>query len=89
MKGNSKMDSIYNAHRAGQTAVQYMLTSLWLIWSIEHGAWWRPAHRGYTPNRGEAGLYSFAEACKIVESGNIGNHNVPNEAMVEFIHGKK
>lgn len=29
----------------------------WLIWSDKHGAWWRPAQRGYTPRIEEAGRY--------------------------------
>lgn len=56
-----------------------------LIWSIEHGAWWKPAHRGYTEKRKEAGMYSFEEACKIVKTANIGLYDVPNEAMIELI----
>lgn len=37
-----------------------------LIWSMEHGAWWRPDSRGYTICRAEAGVYSRREATEIV-----------------------
>lgn len=59
------------------------LPDLWLIWSIEHDAWWRPSHRGYTPLRKEAGLYEYEEALQIVKGANITMANVPNEAMIK------
>ena len=55
------------------------------IWSNEHRAWWKPGRHGYTTNRKEAGAYPFNEACEILESANIGLHDVPNEAMVEIV----
>jgi hypothetical protein len=55
----------------------------WLIWSIEHGAWWRPAENGYTKLRYEAGRYSFDHACEIVASANKFAGDKPNEAMIE------
>lgn len=39
----------------------------YFIWSNEHGAWWRPAHRGYTQDIGEAGRYPCDEALRICE----------------------
>ena len=62
--------------------------SLWLIWSIEHNGWWCPMSRGYTEQRRNAGIYSFEEACKIVKDANIGENNVPNEAMIQYIKEK-
>ncbi len=56
----------------------------WLIWSIEHNAWWRAQHAGYTAERINAGFYTFEEACKIVKGANIGLRNVPNEAMIQI-----
>lgn len=53
------------------------------IWSIEHSAWWRADHRGYTKKRTEAGLYSYQEAVDICTSANIAMRDVPNETMVE------
>lgn len=55
----------------------------WLIWSIEHNAWWRPDRCGYHGNRQMAGRYGFEEALEIVAQGNIGTGNRPNEAMIE------
>lgn len=52
------------------------------IWSMEHGAWWRPNHCGYTTSKQEAGAYSYYEACKIVEGANKHKGNIPNEAMI-------
>ena len=40
------------------------------IWSIEHGAWWNPDHRGYTPNVDLAGIYNYKEAKEIVDGAN-------------------
>lgn len=55
----------------------------WLIYSTEHRAWWKPDWNGYTTKRKEAGLYSFEEACRVVENANIGLHDVPNESMIK------
>ncbi len=57
--------------------------AVWLIWSIEHDAWWKPCERGYTKDRGEAGRYTFAVACSIMEQANRYSGSVPNEAMVK------
>lgn len=55
----------------------------WLIWSIEHDAWWAPKHRGYVASRDKAGRYTFEEACKIVRSANEHRGNLfPFEAMI-------
>lgn len=42
----------------------------WLIWSVEHGAWWGHARRGYTTAVPQAGRYSLAEATEIVHEAN-------------------
>lgn len=47
-----------------------MSTREYLIWSIEHDAWWRPARCGYTTVLSEAGRYSFVEASKILTRAN-------------------
>jgi hypothetical protein len=41
-----------------------------LVWSEEHGAWWRPGRAGYTRSIREAGRYSLDEAAAIVENAN-------------------
>ena len=56
----------------------------WIIWSEEHRAWWAPDSKGYVQSRKEAGTYSYAEALKIVQGANIGDHDVPNEAMIKL-----
>lgn len=56
----------------------------YLIWSIEHGAWWRPEHFGYTLRLYEAGRYSREEAERIVTKANIVNFHeclIPIEAV--------
>jgi len=59
------------------------MKNLWLIWSIEHNAWWCSNHNGYTKERSKAGAYTFKEALKIVAGANIGLHDTPNEAMIK------
>jgi len=54
----------------------------WLIWSIEHTGWWRPNQRGYTTSRESAGRYTEEEAKRIVKGANMGNRDIPNEAMI-------
>lgn len=39
----------------------------YLIWSNQHGAWWRPNERGYTNSLDEAGRYDRATAQRIVD----------------------
>jgi hypothetical protein len=55
----------------------------WLIWSIEHGMWWKAGQWGYTKKRSEAGRYSFDEACGIVYSSNKYKRDIPDEAMIK------
>lgn len=38
---------------------------LYLIWSNEHGAWWRPHRCGYTKWLADAGRYTRAQAISI------------------------
>lgn len=56
----------------------------WLIWSIEHHGWWKPAERGYTHLREHAGKYSFEKAIQIVRGANIMLDDTPNESMVLY-----
>lgn len=42
-----------------------------VIWSFEHGAYWRPAEIGYTRELAEAGRYSKADADRIIASANL------------------
>jgi len=43
----------------------------YLIWSIEHTAWWGPNHLGYTQQLHEAGRYTRTQAIGIVEEANV------------------
>lgn len=56
----------------------------YLIWSIEHTAWWRPGEMGYTLSLAEAGRYSRARAESIVSDANIRHFHecmIPIEAI--------
>lgn len=44
----------------------------YLIWSEEHGAWWRPARAGYTTSMAKAGRYTHKDALAIVDNANAG-----------------
>jgi hypothetical protein len=61
----------------------------WLIWSIEHGAWWKPKRCGYTKHIKDAGRYSYQEARQIVWDGNYGQYDTPNETMVQDYIGEQ
>lgn len=43
-----------------------------LIWSEEHGAWWRPNRCGYTTSMKRAGRYDGLSAEDIVRNANGG-----------------
>jgi hypothetical protein len=44
----------------------------YLIWSEEHGAWWRPASAGYTTSMAKAGRYTLKVAQDITDNANGG-----------------
>ena len=52
---------------------------VYLIWSIEHQAWWGPDHCGYTRDRAAAGHYTHDEANDILEDANV---NGVNECLI-------
>ena len=64
--------------------VEIANSSRWIIWSIEHDAWWAENHSGYVGKRAYAGEYSFIEALRIVKGANIGDRDIPNEAMIRI-----
>lgn len=45
---------------------------MWVIWSNEHDAWWRPNRCGYTVLYREAGHYTYDQAIKICAGANWG-----------------
>ena len=66
-------DSVHNVNReavARQRVLEGIMESEYLIWSIEHTAWWKPNRYGYTQELREAGVYGKAEAEEIVEESN-------------------
>lgn len=75
------MEAMYD-HAVGLE--QRVAKRTWLIWSMEHKAWWSPGSLGYTKRRGEAGRYTYAEACEIVRNANYAPEcrEHPNEAML-------
>ena len=48
------------------------MNAIYLIWSNEHVAWWRPDRCGYTAYIDAAGRYSREDAIKICSSANYG-----------------
>jgi hypothetical protein len=44
---------------------------LYLIWSNEHGAWWKPGSMGYTRSLREAGRYNYHQAADIVARASV------------------
>ena len=70
-----------------------METTKWIIWSIEHGCWWRANSQGYCAEFSGAGVYSYEQALEIVTGANYSltltkpkKHdrylNTPHEAMI-------
>ncbi len=55
-------------------------TDYWLIWSNEHGAWWRPDSCGYTTIESEAGRYTLKEAQEICRDSTV-TEGLPHEVM--------
>jgi hypothetical protein len=53
----------------------------WLVWSIEHNAWWDADRCGYTKDRAKAGRYSFNDATFICLNANQYSNKLM-EAMV-------
>jgi hypothetical protein len=48
--------------------------AIWLIWSNEHGRWWRPAQAGYTSLIEQAGRYPRSVADMIIRDSNWGGN---------------
>lgn len=44
---------------------------MFLIWSNEHNAWWRPNRLGYTPEIAAAGRYFLEDAIAICNEANV------------------
>lgn len=58
---------------------------LYLVWSNQHRAWWRPKSAGYTDDVKRAGRYSRAEAISISFRGRDGwgsPKDIPDELAI-------
>lgn len=58
---------------------------LYLIWSNEHNAWWRPNSQGYTHSIAAAGRYSLKEAISVSNQANYDWNDMrelPNELPI-------
>lgn len=49
-----------------------LMPGLYLIWSNEHKAWWRPDSRGYTIDVAQAGRYERDDAIRIASGSRDG-----------------
>lgn len=60
------------------------MPELYLIWSNEHGMWWRANSQGYTRILSLAGRYSRKEAEDICEGANFAlpPQREPNEVLL-------
>ncbi len=58
----------------------------YVIWSHEHGCWWRPGSAGYTNDLRSAGVYSRDEAMQISHRGRDGWEagEIPDELPVRL-----
>lgn len=62
-----------------------MSEAMFLIWSNQHRAWWRPNSRGYTTFAKAAGIYTFEQARGMSWQGRAGwaeDGLVPDELAV-------
>ena len=55
---------------------------IWLVYSREHEAWWRPASAGYTMSIAEAGRYTKTDAARHCTSVD----RMPDGQTKEFAH---
>ncbi|MEO3869379.1 hypothetical protein ABGB18_11155 [Nonomuraea sp. B12E4] len=64
--------------------IQEPPVKVYLVWSNEHGAWWRPNRCGYTGDLWQAGRYTEKEAAEICRKAAHGwrEGSLPPEVMV-------
>ena len=62
----------------------------WLVWSVQHNAWWKHDGWGYTKKYSEAKRFTYKQACAICRTGGFRRSSalthrdirVPNETMI-------
>jgi len=59
--------------------IEAISSPLWLVWSNEHEAWWKPKRCGYTLTIAEAGRYTLAAALSCCDTRSVRPDGVPNE----------
>ena len=57
---------------------------MYLIWSNEHRAWWKPHSGGYTTDIRKAGVYSREKMLDICDRATLDWSQAPNEVPVDF-----
>ena len=62
--------------------IDTVTSARWLIWSMEHQAFWGPNECGYVREWDKAGRYPFLKALAIVENANYRTGKNPHEAMI-------
>lgn len=55
---------------------------IWLVWSNEHNAWWKPNACGYTTTQEAAGRYTWAEAHRHAAKRSPSDTGLPDELVV-------
>lgn len=63
------------------------MSEQFLIWSLEHGAWWRNNAMGYTHALNEAGRYNLAETDKILDRANFKTTHecaIPADSVIDY-----
>jgi hypothetical protein len=65
------LDRVLNSRPTQNVQTVPPVPGPFLIWSMEHQAWWRPGERGYTPVLTEAGHFDYDEAARIVRHANL------------------
>ena len=61
------------------------MSNLYLVWSNEHRAWWRPNSQGYTTKIEAAGRYDRDEAIAISRGRGWPATGIPDEVPVREV----
>jgi hypothetical protein len=85
VKANGTGQLSSSIETGGTPETEGSMTDIYLIWSNEHTAWWRPDRCGYTYSITDAGRYQREEALRICSGANYGfiqDYTGPNEIPV-------